>query len=87
MGIPFRIPIIRLIMEVNLHKDSTRLNPHDYIDLETKKGNSNMYSTKTLVNSSLIAYIKPDRGTPRQWRSQEFFLRGGNDKGQGRWCD
>jgi hypothetical protein len=34
-------------------------------DLETKKGNSNPYSTRTLVNSSLVAYIKPDRGALR----------------------
>jgi hypothetical protein len=35
-------------------------------DLETKKGNSNLYSTRTLVNLSLVAYIKPGRGTPRE---------------------
>jgi hypothetical protein len=27
-----------------------------------KKGNSNPYSTRTLVNLSLVAYIKPGRG-------------------------
>jgi hypothetical protein len=53
-------------MEVDWHKDSTRLNLYDYIDLEMKKGNSNMYSTRTLVNLSLVAYIKPGRGTPRK---------------------
>jgi hypothetical protein len=37
----------------------------DKIDSETKKGNSNVYSTRTLVNLSLVAYIKPDRGAPR----------------------
>jgi hypothetical protein len=28
----------------------------------TKKDNNNPYSTRTLVNSSLVAYIKPSRG-------------------------
>jgi hypothetical protein len=45
-------------MEVDIYKDSK-------IDLETKKGNSNTYSTGTLVKPSLVAYIKPGRGTPR----------------------
>jgi hypothetical protein len=35
------------------------------IDLETKKDNSNMYLTRILVNPSLVAYLKPSRGTPR----------------------
>jgi hypothetical protein len=48
-------------MEVDPHKDSTKLNPHDYIDFKMKKGNSNMYSTRTLVNLSLVAYIKPGK--------------------------
>jgi hypothetical protein len=39
--------------------------PHDYIDLETKIGKSNMYLTRTLVNPSLVVYIKPGRATPR----------------------
>jgi hypothetical protein len=34
-------------------------------DLDTKKEGSNPYSTMTLVNSSLVAYIKPGRGAPR----------------------
>jgi hypothetical protein len=33
--------------------------------LEAKKKGSNPYSTRTLVNLSLVAYIKPDRGAPR----------------------
>jgi hypothetical protein len=45
-------------MEVDWNKDSK-------IDLETKKGKSNTYSTRTLVNSSLVAYINPGRGAPR----------------------
>jgi hypothetical protein len=45
-------------MEVDKYKDSK-------IDLETKKGNSNTYLTRTLVNPSLVAYIKPGRGAPR----------------------
>jgi hypothetical protein len=51
-GLVYRI---RPIKEVDKHKDSK-------IDLETKKEGSNMYSTRTLVNSSPVAYIKPGRG-------------------------
>jgi hypothetical protein len=36
------------------------------IDLEMKKEGSNPYSTRTLVNSSLVAYIKPGRGALRE---------------------
>jgi hypothetical protein len=36
------------------------------IDLETKKKGSNPYSTRTLVNSSPVAYIKSGRGAPRE---------------------
>jgi hypothetical protein len=35
-------------------------------DLETKKEGSNPYSTRTLVKPSLVAYIKPGRGAPRE---------------------
>jgi hypothetical protein len=45
-------------MEVDKYKDSK-------IDLETKKEGSNTYSTRILVKPSLVAYIKPGRGTPR----------------------
>jgi hypothetical protein len=45
-------------MEVDKYKDSK-------IDLEMKKEDSNTYSTRTLVNSSLVAYIKPGRGASR----------------------
>jgi hypothetical protein len=45
-------------MEMDKYKDSK-------IDLETKKEDSNPYSTRTLVNPSLVAYIKPGRGTPK----------------------
>jgi hypothetical protein len=45
-------------MEVDKHKDSK-------IDLEMKKEGSNPYSTRKLVNSSPVAYIKPGRGAPR----------------------
>jgi hypothetical protein len=47
------------IMEVDKYKDSK-------VDLETKKEGSNPYSTSTLVNPSLVAYIKPVRGAPRE---------------------
>jgi hypothetical protein len=45
-------------MEVDKYKDSK-------INLETKKEGSNPYSTRTLVKPSLVAYIKPGRGAPR----------------------
>jgi hypothetical protein len=35
-------------------------------DLETKKEGSNSYLTRTLVNLSPVAYIKPGRGAPRE---------------------
>jgi hypothetical protein len=54
-GLAYRV---RPIKEVDRNKDSK-------IDLETKKEGSNLYSTRTLVNPSLVAYIKPDRGAPR----------------------
>jgi hypothetical protein len=41
-------------MEVDWNKDSK-------INLETKKEGSNTYSTRTLVNSCPVAYIKPGR--------------------------
>jgi hypothetical protein len=34
-------------------------------DLEMKKEGSNPYSTRILVNSCPVAYIKPGRGAPR----------------------
>jgi hypothetical protein len=54
-GLVYRV---RPIMEVDKYKDSK-------IDLETKNEGSNPYSTRTLVNSCPVAYIKPDRGAPR----------------------
>jgi hypothetical protein len=50
---------VRPIKEVDRHKDSK-------IDLETKKESSNTYSTRTLVNLSLVAYIKPGWGASRE---------------------
>jgi hypothetical protein len=46
-------------MEVDKYKDSK-------IDLETKKEGYNPYLTRTLVKPSLVAYIKPGRGAPRE---------------------
>jgi hypothetical protein len=54
-------------MEVDKYKDSK-------IDLETKKEDSNTYLTRTLVKPSLIAYIKPDRGAPRE-RSKTSYIK------------
>jgi hypothetical protein len=45
--------------EVDKYKDSN-------IDLETKQEGSNPYSTRTLVNLSPVAYIKPGKGAPRE---------------------
>jgi hypothetical protein len=49
---------VRPIIEVDKYKDSK-------IDLDMRKEDSNMYSTRILVKSSLVAYIKPGRGAPR----------------------
>jgi hypothetical protein len=54
-GLVYRVQPIK---EVEKYKDSK-------IDLETKKEGSNPYSTRTLVNSSMVAYIKPGRGALR----------------------
>jgi hypothetical protein len=48
-------------MEVDKYKDSK-------IDLETKKEGSNPYSTRTLVNLSLVAYIKPGRAPLEEYQ-------------------
>jgi hypothetical protein len=62
MGMPFRYHrlVYRVwhIMEVDKYKDLK-------IDLKMKKGKSNPYLTRTLVNSCPVAYVKPGRGTPR----------------------
>jgi hypothetical protein len=50
---------VRPIKEVENYKDSK-------IDLETTKEGSNTYSTRTLINSCPVAYIKPGRGAPRE---------------------
>jgi hypothetical protein len=55
-GLVYRV---RPIKEVDKYKDSK-------IDLQTKKEDSNPYSTKTLVNSCPVTYIKPGRGVPRR---------------------
>jgi hypothetical protein len=54
-------------MEVDKSKDSK-------IDLGTKKEGSNTYSTRTLVNLSLVAYIKPGRGAPRGTSDNSRYL-------------
>jgi hypothetical protein len=38
-----------------------------HVDLESKKEGSNTYSTRTLVNPSLVVYIKPGRGAPERY--------------------
>jgi hypothetical protein len=49
---------VRPIKKVDKYKDSK-------IDLKMKKEGSNPYSTRTLVNSCPVAYIKLGRGAPR----------------------
>jgi hypothetical protein len=46
----------------------------DKIDLETNKGNFNMYWTRTLVKPSLVAYIKPDGDAPREISHRHTIL-------------
>jgi hypothetical protein len=53
---------------VDRHKDLK-------IDLETKKEDYNPYSTRTLVKPSLVAYIKPDRGAPREISKTSYIVR------------
>jgi hypothetical protein len=60
--------VSRPIKEVDRHKDSK-------IDLEMKKKGSNLYSTMTLVNLSLVAYIKPGRGAPREISERSYIER------------
>jgi hypothetical protein len=54
-------------MEVDWNKDSK-------IDLETKKEGSNPYFTRILVKPSLVAYIKPGRGAPREISHRQAIL-------------
>jgi hypothetical protein len=65
VGMPFGHPQISIpgptIMEVDRYKDSTKARSARNIDLEYKT--KTLYSTRKLVNPSLVAYIKPDRGT------------------------
>jgi hypothetical protein len=57
----------RPIKEVENYKDSK-------IDLEAKKEDSNPYSTRILVNSCPVAYIKPGRGAPREISKTSYNL-------------
>jgi hypothetical protein len=67
VGMPFGYPQISIPDSVHYGGGPAQgLDKIDYIDLEMKKGNCNMYSTRTLVNPNLVAYIKPGRGTPRE---------------------
>jgi hypothetical protein len=56
------------IKEVENYKDSK-------IDLKAKKEGSNRYSTRTLVNSFPVAYIKPGRGVPREISKTSYIKR------------
>jgi hypothetical protein len=63
-GLVYRV---RPIKEVDKYKDSKT-------NLETKKEDSSSYSTRKLVNSCQVAYIKPSRGTPRGTRKTHHRL-------------
>jgi hypothetical protein len=69
MGMPFGYPWISIPGTAHYGggpaQGLDKIKPARNIDLETKKGNSNMYSTRTLVNPRLVAYIKPDRDIRR----------------------
>jgi hypothetical protein len=43
-------------------------------DLEMKKEGSNTYSTRTLIKPSLVAYIKPGRGAPREISKTSYII-------------
>jgi hypothetical protein len=45
------------------------------IDLETKKKDSSPYLTRTLVNLSLVVYIKPGRDAPREISERSYIKR------------
>jgi hypothetical protein len=62
MGMPFGYPWIS-ILGLNHYGGGLAQGLED--DLETKKKGSNPYSSRTLVNSYPIAYIKPGRGAPK----------------------
>jgi hypothetical protein len=64
VGMPFGYP--RISIPGPVHYESGQVQGLEKIDLETKKGNSSTYSTRTLVKPSLVAYIKPGRGAPRE---------------------
>jgi hypothetical protein len=62
MGMPFRYPRISIPGPAHYGGGLTQ-GLED--DLKTKKGSSNTYSTRRLVKSSLVAYIKSGRSAPR----------------------
>jgi hypothetical protein len=62
MDMPFGYPRISILGSVHYGGGQVqRLED----DLKMKKEGSNMYSTRTLVNPNIVAYIKPDRDAPR----------------------
>jgi hypothetical protein len=65
MGMPFGYPRIIAHYGGGAAQGLDKIEPTRNIDLEKKKGNSNVYSTRILVNPRLVAYIKPDRDTRR----------------------
>jgi hypothetical protein len=64
MGMPFRNPRIGILGSA--HYGSGQVQGLDNIDLETKKEGTNPYSTRILVNSCPVAYIKSGKGAPRE---------------------
>jgi hypothetical protein len=63
VGMPFGYP--RISIPGLAHYGSRQVQGLED-DLETKKEGSNPYSTRTLINLSLVAYIKPGKGAPRE---------------------
>jgi hypothetical protein len=66
VGITLRIPDIAIPgadYQDGPAEGLDKLDPRVNIDSDYKKEDSNLYYTRTLVNPSLVAYIKPGRGT------------------------
>jgi hypothetical protein len=59
VGMPFGYP--RISIPSLAHYGSRQVQGLED-DLEMKKEGSNLYSTRTLINLSLVAYIKPGKG-------------------------
>jgi hypothetical protein len=70
MDMPFGYPRISIPGSAH-HRGGLAQGLED--DLEMKKEGSNPYSTRILINSCPVAYIKPGRGAPRE-RSETSYI-------------